>query len=116
MIAAVLTQVERVQEWIGSWPTWNPTWTRPRPRAVAPADRNPDALACYLLGILSPLPLLGLLFGVAAVVLGVKGLRHARDYPGAGGRVHCRIGVALGAVFATTYLAASAFLVGVLVV
>lgn len=114
MIAAVLSHVERVQEWLGSWPSWTPSWVERRPRTEAPADRNPDALASYLFGILSPLPLLGLLFGVAAVVLGVKGLRHGRRHPQADGRLQSRIGISLGAVFGTVYLAVSAFLVGVL--
>lgn len=121
MIAAVLiTQVARIQEWIGTWPvrvpSWAHSWTERRPRAEAPADRNPDALAAYLFGMLSPLPLLGLLFGVPAVFLGVKGLRHARLHPQAGGALRSRIGIALGAVFAVTYLSITTFLVGVLVV
>lgn len=117
MIAAVLiTQVARIQERIGSWPSWVPSWTETRPRTAPRADRNPDALAAYLLGMLSPLPLLGLLFGVPAVVLGIKGLRHARLHPEAGGGLQCWIGLALGGVFASVYLSLTAFLLGVLVV
>lgn len=116
MIAAVLiTQVARIQEWIGSWPSWSPSWTETRPRTALRADRNPDALAAYLFGMLSPLPLLGLLFGIPAVFLGLRGLRHARLHHQAAGRLQSRIGIALGGVFASVYLSLAAFLVGVLI-
>lgn len=118
MISAVLSHVERVQEWLGSWPDATPSrlrsWTESPPRTAPRADRNPDALASYLFGMLAALPLLGLLFGVAAVALGVRGLSHARDFPRSGGQLQSRIGIALGAVFATGYLAVSSFLVAVL--
>ncbi|HSL84638.1 MAG TPA: hypothetical protein VLF66_17830 [Thermoanaerobaculia bacterium] len=112
MIFAVLTHVDRIHGWLGTLPSW----TRTRPRARPRPDRNPDALASYLFGMLSPLPLLGLLFGVPAVILGLKGLRYARLHPKAGGALQSRIGIALGTVFAVAYLSLTAFLLGVLVV
>lgn len=112
MILAVLTHVDRIHGWLGTLPSR----TRTHPRATPRPDHNPDALASYLFGMLSPLPILGLLFGVPAVLLGLKGLRYARLHPKAGGALQCRIGIALGGVFAATYLSLTAFLLGVLVV
>jgi hypothetical protein len=108
---SVTAPVKQLQAWIGAWPLWP---SAPARRAVGADVRNRDALASYLLGILSPLPLLGLLFGVAAVVLGVRGLRHAREEPGADAALQCWIGIGLGAVFSAFYLAVGLFLIAVL--
>jgi hypothetical protein len=110
-MTTVTASVKHLQEWIGTWPA---TALTPARRAVRPDFHNGDALASYLFGILSPLPLLGLLFGVPAVVLGVRGLRHAHEHPGAGGVLQCQIGMALGGLFSAVYLAASVFLIAVL--
>lgn len=111
-MTAVTAPVKHVQEWIGTWPT-RPS--APARRAVRPELHNGDALASYLFGILSPLPLFGLLFGVAAVVLGARGLRHARQHPEGGGVLKCRIGMALGGLFSVVYLVTSLFLIAVLI-
>lgn len=110
-MTAVTAPVKHFQEWIGAWPA---RASAPA-QAVRPELHNGDALASYLFGILSPLPLLGLLFGVAAVVAGVRGLRHARLHPGAGGTLQCRIGMALGGLFTAVYLVTGLFLITVLV-
>lgn len=109
-MTAVTAPVKHVQEWIGAWPS---RASAPARQAVRPELHNGDALASYLLGILSPLPLVGLLFGVAAVVLGARGLRHARRHPEAGGVLQCRIGMALGGLFSVVYLVMSLFLISV---
>jgi len=111
-MTTVTASVKQFQEWIGAWPVWASVPARPAVRR--PDLRNGDALASYLFGILSLLPLLGLLFGVPAVVLGARGLRHAHEHPGAGGVLQCQIGMALGGLFSVVYLAASLFLVSVL--
>jgi len=111
-MTTVTASVKHIQQWIGTWPVWPSAPARPAVRR--PHLRNGDALASYLLGILSPLPLLGLLFGVPAVVLGARGLRHAHQHPEVGGVLQCRIGMALGGLFSAVYLAASLFLIYVL--
>lgn len=109
-MTALTAPIKHVQQWVGAWPqsTAGPL-QRLRSRV-----RNGDALASYLFGILSPLPLLGVLFGVPALVLGVRGLRYAREHPGAGGALQCRIGMALGGFFAAVYLSLTCFLAAVL--
>lgn len=110
-MTALTASFKHVQQWVGS---------RSR-RTAGPLEtvrsrvRNGDALASYLFGILSPLPLLGLLFGVPALVLGARGLRYAREHPGAGGALQCRIGMALGGLFAAVYLVLTCFLLAILI-
>lgn len=115
-MSAVTAPLEKVQHWIGSLRVDSLPW-----RAAAPATgtegreaRNGAATASYLFGILSSLPLLGLLFGVAAIHQGAQGLRYARRHAGAGGALQCRIGMALGALFAIIYLVAILFLLTIL--
>ena len=43
--------------------------------------KNPHALSAYYLGIISLLPLIGIPFGIASVILGVIGLRKRRANP-----------------------------------
>lgn len=111
-MTAVTAPVKHVQQWIGAWPS---RASAPARSAARPDLRNGDAQASYLFGILSPLPLFGLLFGVAALVVGTRGLRHARRHPEVGGALRCQIGMALGAVFTVLYFAASLFLIAILI-
>ncbi|HUF78895.1 MAG TPA: hypothetical protein VMR44_08270 [Thermoanaerobaculia bacterium] len=109
-MTALTAPIKHVQHWVGAWP-----WVTASPLEAARSRvRNGDALASYLFGIFSPLPLLGLLFGLPALVLGARGLRYARENPGAGGILQCRIGMALGGFFAVVYLAVGGFLAAVL--
>lgn len=108
---SVTAPVKQLQAWIDAWPRWPAARAR---RAVRPEVWNREALASYLCGILSPLPLLGLLFGVAAVVLGFRGLHHDRREPGAEEALQCWIGIGLGAVFSAFYLAVGLFLIAAL--
>jgi hypothetical protein len=109
-MSAVTAPFEKVQHWIGSLPAWAAREERVEGREA----RNGAATAAYLFGILSPLPFLGLLFGVAAVMQGAQGLRYAHRHPGAGGALECRIGIALGSLFAAAYLVAILFLISIL--
>jgi len=61
--------------------------------------KNPAALAAYYLGILSGLPLLGLPFGIAAFLLGLRGLKARKENPVIKGSVHAGIGVGCGCFF-----------------
>jgi hypothetical protein len=69
--------------------------------------KNPPALIAYYLGIFSFIPLLGLLLGVAALVLGIMGLNRAAQDPQARGRVHAWIGIIVGGFFALLYAVAA---------
>ena len=63
-------------------------------------DKNPSALTSYYLGIFSIIPCLGLPMGIAAVVLGVKGLRLVKQRPEVRGRTHAWVGLVAGGLFA----------------
>ncbi len=62
--------------------------------------KNPKALIAYYLGIFSGLPLIGLPLGIAAFVLGIKGLRDRRQNPAIKGSIHAGIGIGCGGFFA----------------
>ena len=61
--------------------------------------KNPKALIAYYLGILSGLPLIGLLVGPVAFVLGVLGLKDRKRNPAIKGSVHAWIGIGCGGIF-----------------
>jgi hypothetical protein len=64
--------------------------------------RNPPALTSYYLGLFSIIgfvPIIGLIgtmMGIAAFILGIKGLKRAKSSPGAKGKVHAWIGILCG--------------------
>ncbi len=58
--------------------------------------KNVPALISYYLGILALLPLIGLLPGIAALILGILGLKKRAANPSARGSVHAWIGIVLG--------------------
>jgi hypothetical protein len=58
--------------------------------------KNSSALIAYYLGVFSVIPFLGLPLGVAAFVLGRKGLKFARENPASHGKIHAWIGVVVG--------------------
>jgi len=62
--------------------------------------KNPCALWAYYLGVFSLIPCLGLPLGIAALVLGIKGLKFARQNPDTQGKVHAWIGIVLGSLCA----------------
>jgi hypothetical protein len=62
--------------------------------------KNPKALIAYYLGILSGLPIIGLPIGVAAFVLGIKGLKDRKQNPAIKGSAHAWIGIGCGGFFA----------------
>ncbi|MEY2727204.1 MAG: hypothetical protein RLZZ458_3071 [Planctomycetota bacterium] len=61
--------------------------------------KNPKALIAYYLGILSGLPLIGLPLGLAALILGILGLRDRSQNPVIKGSVHAAIGIGCGGFF-----------------
>lgn len=58
--------------------------------------KNPPALIAYYCSMLALLPFLGFPFAVAAVILGPIGLKRYARNPAIKGKVHARIGIALG--------------------
>jgi hypothetical protein len=66
--------------------------------------KNPQALTAYYLGIFSLIPVLGLFLGIAAFVLGIKGLKFRKLHPETKGSAHAWIGIILGGLVAVAHL------------
>ena len=62
--------------------------------------KNPPALLAYYFGLFSFIPGLGLGLGIAAVVLGVLGLKKRRENPAVKGSAHAWFGIGCGGFFA----------------
>ena len=62
-------------------------------------DKNPSALTAYYLGIFSIIPCLGLPMGLAALVLGLRGLDLVKEHPEVRGRTHALVGIIVGGLF-----------------
>ncbi|KPK83568.1 MAG: hypothetical protein AMJ81_07950 [Phycisphaerae bacterium SM23_33] len=75
--------------------------------------KNVPALVGYYLGIFSLIPCLGVLLGIAAVVLGILGLRKAGRQPEVKGKVHAWVGIVIGGL---SVLAHSVFVLAAVVV
>lgn len=60
--------------------------------------KNPPALIAYYLGIVALLPLVGMPFGIASIILGIIGLRRRQKNPAIKGSVHAIIGILGGVV------------------
>ena len=60
--------------------------------------RNVKSLVGYYLGIFSLIPCLGLLLAIPAVVLGVMGMRFAKQHPEARGAAHGWVALITGGV------------------
>ncbi len=58
--------------------------------------KNGQALASYYCGVFGIIPILGLLLGPAALILGILGLRYVLKYPEAKGTAHAIVGIVLG--------------------
>ena len=67
--------------------------------------KNPHALIAYYLGIVSGLPGIGLPFGIAAFILGLKGLKARKQNPVIKGSVHAAIGIGCGGLFSLLWAA-----------
>lgn len=67
--------------------------------------KNVPALVAYYLGVFSVIPCIGLPLGIAAVVLGILGLRRAKKHPESKGKVHAWVGIIVGGIFGLIYLA-----------
>jgi hypothetical protein len=83
---------------------------RPRPRRLERVDeeetgdmtggiipyKNGLALASYYCGVFSLIPILGMVLGPIALVLGFLGFRYAGRHRKAGGTAHAIVGIILG--------------------
>jgi hypothetical protein len=61
--------------------------------------KNPSALTSYYLGLFSLFPAIGLLLGIAAIVLGIRGIKYYKRHPQVRGIVHAWIGICSGTFF-----------------
>jgi hypothetical protein len=76
--------------------------------------KNVPALIAYYLGVFSAIPCLGLFLGVAAFILGIKGLKVSKEHPESKGRVHAWVGILVGGFFGLLYLVLTVlFFIGV---
>jgi hypothetical protein len=60
--------------------------------------KNAPALLAYYLAVFSLIPILGLVLGAPAVVLGILGLKKRRQQPAVRGAAHAWIGIILGGI------------------
>ena len=73
--------------------------------------KNSSALISYYLGIFSFIPCVGLPMGIAALILGIKGLKSAKQHPEVKGKAHAWVGIITGGFFALLYLVCLVFFV-----
>lgn len=65
--------------------------------------RNSQALLAYYLGVFSIIPCLGIPLGIAAFVLGLRGLAFAKEHPEVKGKTHAWVGIIAGGLFGFGY-------------
>jgi len=73
--------------------------------------KNPHALTSYYLGIFSCFPVLGFFLGIAAIALGVSGLKAHTRKPIIRGTVHAWIGIVCGSCSVALHLLVAALIV-----
>jgi zinc ribbon protein len=66
--------------------------------------KNGAAVAAYYLGVFSLIPFIGIPLGIAAFILGIKGLRKAKEHPEVKGKAHAWVGIIAGGLFTLLYL------------
>jgi hypothetical protein len=113
--AQTMVQAENSTEWkpLSACPEFASALTATPPVATATAAaiednpmskvvpyKNPKALVAYYLAIFSLIPCVGLLLGMAALILGILGLKAANAHPSAHGKVHAWVGIILGGLCA----------------
>ena len=69
--------------------------------------KNVPALIAYYCGVFSLIPCL--FIGWAGLILGIMGLKRAKEHPEAKGKVHAWIGIIVGGFFALLYTASTIF-------
>jgi hypothetical protein len=108
--ANTLARSEGTTDWrpLGSFPELVAAGSMPpiQPTAPPSADaistlipyRNASALIAYYLGVFSLIPCVGFFLGIAAIILGIIGLKQAGKHPETKGKVHAWTGIILGAL------------------
>ena len=89
-----------------------PILSAPPPVAASQGDatggiipyKNPPALVAYYLGVFSVIPVIGFIFAVAAVWLGIVGLRRRKLQPVIRGTVHAWFGIIAGLISIAVHL------------
>jgi hypothetical protein len=66
--------------------------------------KNTHALLAYYFGVFALIPCFGIPLGVAALILGIMGVKHANLHPEAKGKVHAWVGIILGGLCSAVYL------------
>ena len=56
-------------------------------------------MIAYYLGVGSIIPCVGLVLAIPALILGIKGVKFAKEHPEAKGTVHAWVGVIMGGLF-----------------
>lgn len=78
--------------------------------AMVPA-RNPKALIGYYVSLFSIIPLLGIALGIAGLVLGLQGLKAAKENPAIKGKTHAWVAIIVGSLFGIGQLIFIVFLI-----
>ena len=71
--------------------------------------KNGSALTSYYLGVFSIIPCLAVPMGIAAVILGLRGLKYAKERPEVRGKTHAWVGIITGGLFALINVAVLIF-------
>ena len=66
--------------------------------------KNPPALIAYYLGVFSLIPVLGFFLGIAAIILGIKGLGVKQREPSRKGTAHALVGIILGTIVVIVHI------------
>jgi len=72
--------------------------------------RNVPALFAYYCGVFALIPCIGVLLGLAALILGIVGLKTAARQPSAKGRIHAWVGIVLGSLVLLAHAGFAVFL------
>lgn len=104
---------------VAAWPPPPGSYSQPQgyPQPAASGleamipTRNPSALTAYYLGIFSIIPCFAIPMGIAAVVLGLRGLKLYGKHPEVRGRTHAWVGIIAGGLFALINLVGIGFAV-----
>jgi hypothetical protein len=67
--------------------------------------RNVASLWAYYLGVFALIPCFGIALGIAAIVMGIIGIRYSQKHPEAKGMVHSLVGIVLGGLVLLGHLA-----------
>jgi hypothetical protein len=77
--------------------------------------KNGRALISYYCGVFTIIPIVGLILGPTAVILGVLGLKFAGQHPEAKGKAHAIVGIVLGTLFGLLNCACSSISVAAII-